>query len=222
MSLLQHGSDGDFVTRSWIGKAAIVIATGPSLTHEQCEVARRLREADVARVIAVNDALYMAPFADVHYFPDRKWWQDFGHRDRPEFRAFKGQRCSMLMPSGGVESNHESGAVYLLRIGKADGWSWRPHTLNTGVNSGHQAINLAALSGGNPVIALGLDGRGQHFFGNHPDNSVVPHAEMRQNLTAGAAELAERGIRVINCSPGSAIDCFERGTIEEIGLLLAA
>src|SRR4051812_20974687 len=73
--LLIRRQDGiSEVSPVWQDKAVIVIATGASLTAGQCAVARRLRESDVARVIAVSDALYMAPFADVLYFADERWW----------------------------------------------------------------------------------------------------------------------------------------------------
>jgi hypothetical protein len=69
------------VPPEWVGETAAILASGPSLTREQCEAVR-----GKAKVIAVNNQAIdtdcdgvrvpaMAPWADVLYAADAKWWQ---------------------------------------------------------------------------------------------------------------------------------------------------
>jgi hypothetical protein len=117
--------------------------------------------------------------------------------------------------------NIEDGAVHLLRNKNypqnGTGLSLDPEYLVTGHNSGYQAINLAVLAGAKTIILLGYDarepeaGNASHWFGNHP--RIEPQsvfALYRQACKAGAASIKAAGVRVINCSPGSAIDAFEK------------
>lgn len=64
---------------------------------------------------------------------------------------------------------------------------------------------------------LGCDCTGGHFFGNHP-------APLRSGTNANtyasgfehvARHLAKRGVRVVNCSPISALKCFDKMPIED-------
>lgn len=93
--------------------------------------------------------------------------------------------------------------------------------LHTGSNSGHQAINLAILAGGNPILLMAYDmrfhgGRTHSHNGHemkHPEESYK-HGYAR-NFRTMLPQLAKLKVRVINCTPGSAIDCFPFSTIEK-------
>jgi hypothetical protein len=117
--------------------------------------------------------------------------------------------------------NIEDGAVHLLRNkthpNNSTGLSLDPEYLVTGHNSGYQAINLAVLAGAKTIILLGYDAREpeadkpSHWFGNHP--RIEPRsvfALYRQACQSAAPAIKAAGVRVINCSPGSAIDAFEK------------
>lgn len=121
--------------------------------------------------------------------------------------------------------NIEDGAVHLLRNKNfplnGTGLSLDPQYLVTGHNSGYQAINLAVLTGVKTIILLGYDGnepekgKPTHWFGDHPrrePDSVF--ALYRQAFKAGAKPIKAAGVRVINCSPGSAVDAFEKMELE--------
>jgi hypothetical protein len=96
------------------------------------------------------------------------------------------------------------------------GISLDPEILVTGSNSGFQALNLAILAGARTVILLGMDGNPApdgktHFFGDHPRvEPMTIYPLVRASFKAGAAAIKAAGVRVINCSPGSAISAFER------------
>jgi hypothetical protein len=224
--LLQGGA----VTPAWSGKAVVCIATGPSLTDAQIELVRVARVADAVRVIVVNDAYLVAPFADVLYYADQKWrgwqvsgiervwpWRKFAAVEvREAFAAFRGQRCSVSRKTSNGPKLHED--TEYLRILLSDSLSTDRTGLATGTNSGHQALNIAALSGAKLVLLLGYDagrkGAVKHAFGEHPDKTEPPYSAMLRAMKTTQGPLRQMGVRVVNCTPGSAIECFERGNLE--------
>jgi hypothetical protein len=96
-----------------------------------------------------------------------------------------------------------------------------PH-MHFGDNSGYQAINLAYLWGAGRIILLGYDmqhtGGKSHFFGDHPKDLQVgsDYVDWCHKFAKLAADLAARGVEVINCSRATALDCFPRATIDEV------
>src|SRR5471032_37654 len=108
------------VAPEWSGGIAVLIGGGPSLTREQVAAVRTAREAERVNVIAVNDAYRIAPFADVCYFADSEWWT--WHKDRPGFRDFAGQKCS-ISDSG---ANITDADVHVLRNAGTRGISTDP------------------------------------------------------------------------------------------------
>jgi len=99
------------------------------------------------------------------------------------------------------------------------GISLDPSLIHFGKNSGFQALNLAVLLGATRVLLLGFDMGGTHFFGAHPPglrNTPPEHFAIFIRAFAEAAEALRRaGVDVINCTPGSALDCFERQTLNQ-------
>lgn len=227
MTLLVAEKEGDRVTRAWDGKAVVCIASGPSLTAEQIEQVRQARERDTVRVIVVNDNYLIAPFADVLYYADEKWkrwhqggiarswpWAKFNaDQVRAAFAAFGGQKCTLKL---GADSS--PGVFHLKRL-LSDGLSTDPAGLATGNHSGHQALNIAVLSGGRPIILLGYDGQrangAKHAFGEHPDGTEPPYAEIRAAARTTGAVLERLGVQVVNGSPGSAFH-FPKARLEAV------
>lgn len=191
------------VERAWEGQTVVCFATGPSLSREQVAFV----QAASVRIIAVNDAYLWAPFADVCYFADVKWWK--WHKDRAEWKAFAGEKCSIHIGADlGVDPE-----VHLLENAKAPGLSLDPKAICTGSNSGYQAINIAVLAGARRVILLGYDGKTgpdgrEHFFGHHPDKSRPPYEVIKARFRELVAPCKAAGVEVINSSPGTVIDCF--------------
>lgn len=223
------------VVVEWVGATVAILAGGPSLTLEQFHRVGTLRRGSGwLRVIAVNDAYLLAPWADVCYFADSQWWE-WQTKGVPkpvlglnadqvcaQFAAFAGQKCS-IQNSG---ANIKDEAVHLLRNkhfpNHGDGISLDPRALATGRNSGFQAINLAILAGATKILLLGFDGKSDaqgrgHWFGEHP--RIAPadvfYEAMRKAFSAAERPIKEAGVSVVNCSPGSAIDSFPKVPIEE-------
>jgi hypothetical protein len=102
------------------------------------------------------------------------------------------------------------------------GFDDRPGCLRHGNNSAYAAMHLAAHLGASALILLGVDMQhgpaGQtHFHGGHGHkhfaetlkNTMLPY------FASLAPALAERGIRVLNASIGSALRVWPRCTIQE-------
>jgi hypothetical protein len=210
-----HGGRFSEVAPEWGAATAVLIGGGPSLTVEQVHHVGVARAAGYVRVIAVNDAYRVAAFADVCYFADAEWWG--WHKDRPEFQAFAGQKCSIADSAAKITDP----AVHILRNAGSRGISTDPGAICTGHNSGYQALNVVILAGAKTVILLGFDAREptatsrSHWFGDHPKiEPVAAYAEYRKAFSAVENAIKAAGVRVINCSPGSAIDSFEKLPLE--------
>lgn len=183
------------VPKLWPGETVVCMATGPSLTPDDAASVR-----GTARVIVVNDAYRLAPWADCLYAADGKWWR--WHHGVPDFA---GMKYSIRQQAS--QDAHKRGVVVLQNAGKR-GLSLDPSSLSTGHNSGYQAINLAVHFGARRVLLLGYDMRGSHFFGAHPDNTKPPFALAIPAFSSLVAPLKAIGVDVINCTPNSALKCF--------------
>jgi len=186
---------------------AIILANGPSLAVEDVE---RCRGAGF--VIAVNDAYKLAHWADVLYACDGTWW-DY-HISR--VRGFEDH-----MWTANLEAARKYGLRYMA-INAEMVWSTHPGYIASGGNSGFQAMNLAHNWGYREIILLGFDyalsAAGEHhWFGKHPKEirKSIPYANWQTRINQAAPLIKASGTRVINCSRTTAIECFERMTINE-------
>lgn len=158
----------------------------------------------------MNDAWTLAPWADVLYACDKRWWD--AKRPGSDFE-FPGLRVSQ--DKAACESY---GLFYVVARGDR-GLCREPWTLHQGLNSGYQAMNLAYHFGAERMLLLGYDmqktGGRSHWFGDHPGklNVPSPYAEFVKRFPALAADLLAEGVRVTNCSTETALTCFERGSI---------
>ena len=182
--------------RMWPGETVAILGGGTSLTREDVESLRGR-----CRVIAINDAYLLAPFADVLYFCDERWFN--WHKGRPEFKAFTGLRVTLDNEALPAHSLHNMGT---------DGLQLCPSGLATGRNGGIQAINLAFHFGVGTILLLGFDMRPGHWHGGHPapTREQVYQESMLPKFPAVAQALERAGVTVINCTPGSALDVWPR------------
>lgn len=187
----------------WAGRC-IVAGSGPSLTPEVAEACRG------ERVIAINDAYRLMPWADVLYSCDASWWT--AHNGCPDFQGEKWTSHSVSPANDKTKFADK----YRLRVVKGvlkPGFSADPEFIHYGRNSGFQAVNLALLWGADPVILVGFDMRlvseREHFFGNH-QAPLRPSGPF--SLFIGAFEKAAKetpmGERILNATPGSGLTCF--------------
>ena len=128
--------------------------------------------------VAVSDAYHIAPHAAALASSDAAWW-----RVHPEALDFAGRKFS---------------------IGRVDGTEHLP--LATSSNSGLLGLHVAALLGATRIFLFGVDLKGTHYFGPHPEplQNTLPHRfdVMRKQFKRWV------GPPVFNCSPDSALDAF--------------
>lgn len=191
------------VQKLWPGETVVCIGTGPSLTAADVEAC-----LGRARVIVVNDAVKLAPWADVLYACDGKWVDH--HKG---VKSFTGPKYSMTV-------NRKKWPDWIaLRNDGVNGLCLDPTGLRTGRNSGYQAINLAVHLGARQILLLGYDmsrhkGKG-HFFGEHPHNwSPSPYHAFLQAFSTLEQPLKDLGIEVINCSRRTALKVFPTLALE--------
>src|SRR5689334_19405100 len=197
------------VDRVWPGATIACLATGPSLTIEDCDYVR-----NKARVIAINDAHRMAPWADVLYSADRTWWR---HYDGvPSFEGIKfgigssiGKAnpfgATRLLLDGPIHPGYPD--IRVLKNTGYDGLETDPSGLRSGMNSGFSAINLAVHLGAKRILLLGYNlgyrnGKA-HFFGDHPPALAQDewrYAGFRRVFESLVEPLRALDIEVINCT----------------------
>lgn len=192
----------------WRADTVVCIGGGPSVTQGAVDSVRGR-----ARVIAVNNAYWLAPWADMLYFADGRWWE--WHKDDPRYQAFAGQRVTIE----GTGLNVADPDVHFLHnysttTGDQGGLSETPNGLRTGSNGGYQAVNIATLAGTRRILLLGYDMRfvngRSHWHGGHP--AKVPESHYSVNYARYYASmlphLERLGVAVINCTPGSKLTAF--------------
>lgn len=165
-----------------------ILATGPSMSQA---VADAVRAAGV-HAVAVSDAFRLAPWADALVSQDRAWWAH--HQDALQFDGMKfaGQEVA------GVNRVEPGGII------------------TTGTNSGLLACHVAVtVFGATRLLLLGLDMKGSHYFGAHPqplkNTTDARYAVMREQFR----RWSHKGVEVFNCTPGSALTCFPSATLRE-------
>lgn len=176
-----------------------ILATGPSQNQRDVDMVRGR-----GTVIAVNNAVFMAPWADVLYASDLSWWNTYN----PKW--FEGEKLTIN------ERGAKFGAI-VLPFRDAPGFG--RDIIHGGYNSGFQALNLAIVRRHDPICLLGFDfqhtGGRRHCHGDHPAGmgNAGPVELWRRAMEAAAPNT--HGCRVFNCSRETAIKGFPRMPLEE-------
>lgn len=187
----------DTIRGKWAGQTVACIASGPSLTVDDCEFVRGIG----LPTVVTNNTFERCPWADALYAMDAPWWKVY--RDRVE-REFEGMKFSYV--STGIRGVlHTKGEIY------PTGWG----------NSGTYSISLAIVAGASRIILLGHDcqktGGRVHWHGDHkkPMGNAQSIASWPKKYALVAEYAKSRGVQVINCSRETALTCFPRGTLDE-------
>lgn len=197
--------------KQYAGETVVCLGGGPSLTQADVDRCRGR-----ARVIAVNDAYRLAPWAEVLYGCDTRWW-----RWQDGAPAFAGQKWSLDGPNWATLQNRFTD-IALIGRGQTTGLSLDPGEICTGSNSGYQAINLAVLFGARRIVLLGYDLQATdgltHWFGSHPEpyHEPPPFALYLQHFPTLVAPLQAAGVELINATRETALTCFPRVDVDAI------
>ncbi len=191
------------VPRCFPGETLVCIGSGPSLTRTDVEYCRGR-----ARVLAIKETIRYAPWADVFYACDRRFFEH--HED--ELVTFAGLKFTL-------DHMGQQWAT-TLRQGESTGLSVDPTTLATGWNSGYQAINLAVLLGAAKIVLLGYDMQERNgvrrFFGEHQwGNRGLNFALFLSAFPTLVQPLKQAGVTVINATIGSALATFPHQPLTE-------
>jgi hypothetical protein len=180
----------------WAGRTVVCIASGPSLTADDCELVR----AAAVPTVVTNTTFRMCPWADVLFGMDLKWWLEYHEEAK---KTFTGR----LLAGSGIVSRLGIESVY--------GCPW----FTSFGNSGASAISLAVAAGATKVVLVGFDAQrtgGQtHWHGDHP-SSLSNAASLKnwpRKFDQVAAYAKGKGCKVVNASRATALTCFDRSDL---------
>ena len=175
-----------------MSNVGVVLATGASLLPDPARVFAKVRHLPCA---AVNDAYLLAPLAQALVANDVAWW-----RAHPEALAFPGEKWLGSGRTHGVQRMPPAPAIF------------------TNTNSGLLALHYWVQRGADRIILLGVDMKGSHYFGAHKHGLGNADAKRFALFLGQFADYAKRlphGVRVINCSLGSALEVFPKMALDE-------
>jgi hypothetical protein len=190
----------------WPGETAYILCGGPSLAGFDFD---RLKER---RVIAINSSVFSAPFAEVCFFGDARWW---GWNHKQLAREYKGL----------VVSSSEIDAPGIHRLQKKippPAITDNRNALTVRNTSLTGAINLAVHFGCNRIVLLGADMRADtdgktHHHTPHPIRQVVGCWDRQMTELKGTIKpLADKGVEVINTSLDSRLTWWPKRSIDEV------
>jgi len=191
----------------WKGETVVILGGGPSLTGKDVDYCK-----GKARIMAINNAYLIAPWADVLYACDSLWWS----HHQPYLTTFSGQKWTCSKEAG--DRYKLNCVAYKFETSV----SFRPGIIHLGSNSGFQALNLAVLFGVRRIILLGYDMSNQdgntHWHGNHPVGlrKSSDYQDFIAAFNSAFWDLTRAGIEVINCSRFSKLLCFRREVITNV------
>lgn len=157
----------------------------------------------------VNNGYQIAPWADVLWATDARWWR--WHEGVP---SWQGLKFSLWV--GGLTLPKD---VHVLRNDGATGLCLDPCGVRNGRSGGYAAINLAMHLGAARVLLLGYDcqrthGK-DHWHPDHPSKMTNPYQTWVRLFSMMAPQLARVGVEVINCSRETALTCFPRMALRD-------
>lgn len=188
-------------------------------------------------MFGVNNAYKIAPFLDVFMACNVEWWEYYA--DEAQFEQF---RFSYFNGDPNADMwTWDKGTAKAYQIGHVpgkwgDSFSTDPGFIHYGHSSGFQIMNLAYHYGIRDFVLVGYDmrylpgyrrkghvaGEGRHFFGEYPKTlqhwpKVGADGEFTGLLKVfKTIDTQKLGVRIVNCSPGSALDFFETAELKDV------
>lgn len=208
------------IKAEWYGRPVIVAGSGPSLTLEVARKVRFTRWLEHWKVLAINDAYKVMPWADALYACDSTWWQ--AHKFATDFEGMKFTSTSNdFTVCDDKQSEPAIPGVRLIGAKNGTGFSQDPQFIHYGgdnATSGFQAINLALLMGAKCVVLVGFDygfreGK-SHFFGDH-QTGLRQFGESAYLDAAKAFDGTTYSVPIINATPDSRVTAFKRMALDE-------
>jgi hypothetical protein len=194
------------IPREWPGERCFILCNGESVRAQ-----RHLIPRLTGRIIAIKEAVRLRPDADVLFVAAEKRVDIV-----PDLlRIFRGQ---YVIARNKVPASYPDTVKRVSRT--------KDHTRLCdlsdhvcGYDCGTSAINVAYHFGATEIVLIGMDMRGDRWCNGefaHPMPHIPAdhHARHSSVLPDIAADARRRGLRIVNCSPISAVTCFERQPLE--------
>jgi hypothetical protein len=204
--------------RLFEGESVFVLGNGPSLRETRLEGLR------ARRTVAVNSAALLAPWAQVVFFGDARWWW----LNRGWAAGLPGLKVTLSrfwVDADGVRREEpvtDVPGVYVMRQKGMNGLCMAPDALTWNLSSGGSAIDLAVHLGARRVVLVGFDMR----CGEDGRRNAVPNANKcsckweSMNVEGMWRRMAEaamdRGVEIVNATPGSALRTFPMVDLEGV------
>lgn len=194
----------------------VCCASGPSFTQAQADMIEAARVAGRCKVIAVNTtALTRMPNADAMIAADPPWWTE-------HIKLVRQTNIGQLWTSSDVAASEHG--LRLVGLQRTEGLCRDVTAINSGGNSGYQAIGLAYLFGACCIALVGYDmqwtGGKSHHHGNHPGrmHNAQPAAlkAWAKRFAPLVRDLEAEGVGVINCTAQTLITCIDRVALDAI------
>lgn len=208
------------VPKDWDGETVAILASGPSMNSAVAEKVR-----GKCRVIAISNQgipvqdhcgvvqSAVAPWADVLYASDIKWWNVYADRAL----KFAGMKLTMYH-----QSLHAS--VFSLFASGHAPYDDRPTHIFGGNNSGFAATQVAIKRGAQRILLCGFDMKTvngkEHNFNRHEGECNVPingkYKKWIERFEALSSYTPKLGVTILNCTQGSALRCFPKVALEDV------
>lgn len=186
-------------------QTVFLLGGGPSLVDVD---ATRLRGLNV---MAINSSCVVAPWAPFLFFTDTNWFDD--HRrvveEWPGVVVTSSRQAKEALPD----------KLHRIHLEMMPEFTKGQPTLKFGRSSGHTAISLSVSMGAIRVILLGYDmrrvGGRSHFHDEYGTEDDKMYRDDFLVHFTGWNEAARRcGVRIINCTPDSALREFPMGDLD--------
>lgn len=217
------------IPRRYAGETAIIAGTGPSLTPESIKLCNDARAKGKVRIFAANRAHELFDCDVMHACNSAfylLWWHLLENK---EFEKWTTDSSTQTIPA--VDLNHLP--VVYIKTKQEPGLSCDPSYICHHHGTGPMLVNIAYLYGCTKLILIGWDMR---YPGKVDDrNYNKPRRYLGEDkLTLlgwpktgpdgerpvlikemETIKPEEYGIEIINCTPNSALKCFEMRPLSE-------
>lgn len=176
-----------------INEAVFILASGPSMTQEDAD------KVSEYYTIAVNSTWKLAPWCDVLFAGDMRWWKSYGHEvDIPAKRISNAKTAERLYDAKAMK---------------------RSDAATAGHNSGQMAIIWALQAGAPEIYLLGFDCSVRHGIHHHGEHDKTPNPNQTRcnNWKSQFARINKfyPQAKIYNCSRYTELDCFPKITLED-------
>ena len=192
------------IAPEWSGMDVYIIGGGTSVDPE---LVQRLRGRPNSKTIAVNSSYLIAPWADVLYFADDRWYTREKAERPKELAAFEGR---ILTTSINVKDIRLEKLKKIAPSAK-EGLSRDRGTLAIERTSVTACLNICLHENARRIILIGVDNKdGPNGRVHHHDEYPWPRRETTwkakdRQFKFAVDPLKAAGIEVVNASPISAL-----------------